>query len=153
MSDLQDTCARELMDTAPQIMQAIRVEMRLGRGVDLSIPQFRALRFIQQNPDSSLSSLAEYLGLMLPSVSKLVDGLVKVGLVIRQESLTDRRKLNLVLTQAGEAIVDTARANAQACMAKTLGRLSDEELEIVHRAMQLLNPIFLSQHRARIAKE
>ena len=98
MTKLLDTCAHQLMDTAPQIMQAIRVEMRRGRGSDISIPQFRTLAFIQRNPDSSLSNLAEHLGLTLPSVSKLVDGLVKQELVIRQESTEDRRRLTLELT-------------------------------------------------------
>jgi DNA-binding MarR family transcriptional regulator len=118
MSKLLNTCTYELMDTAPQIMQSIRVEMRRGRGSDISIPQFRTLRFIQRNPDSSLSSLAEHLGLTLPSVSKLVDGLVKQELVIRQESTADRRRLTLVLTQAGASIVNSARASAQANLAK-----------------------------------
>jgi len=81
MSKLLNNCAQELMDTAPQIIQSIRVEMRRGRGSDISIPQFRTLRFIQCNPDSSLSNLAEHLGLTLPSVSKLVDGLVKQELL------------------------------------------------------------------------
>jgi DNA-binding MarR family transcriptional regulator len=144
MSNLQDRCARELMDTAPQIMQAIRVEMRLGRGADISIPQFRALRFIQRNPDSSLSNLAENLGLMLPSVSKLVDGLVKAGLVIRQESTADRRRLTLDLTAAGESLVDASREKAQANLAASLEGLCDEELDVIHRAMQLLHSIFAS---------
>jgi MarR family transcriptional regulator for hemolysin len=92
MTKLLDTCVHELMDTAPQIMQAIRVEMRRGRGSDISIPQFRTLAFIQRNPDSSLSNLAEHLGLTLPSVSKLVDGLVKQELIIRQnQKQTDWR--------------------------------------------------------------
>jgi DNA-binding MarR family transcriptional regulator len=153
MSELQGRCARELMDTAPQIMQAIRVEMRLGRGADISIPQFRTLRFIQRNPDSSLSSLAENLGLMLPSVSKLVDGLVKADLVIRQESAADRRRLTLDLTMAGEALVDAARENAQARLSTSLNGLCAEELEIIHQAMQLLHPIFVSQAKSSLAKE
>ena len=145
MSKLLNTCAQELMDTAPQIMQSIRVEMRRGRGSDISIPQFRTLRFIQCNPDSSLSKLAEHLGLTLPSVSKLVDGLVKQELVIRQESTADRRCLTLVLTQTGASIVNSARASAQANLAKNLGRLSDNELETVYQAMKLLRPIFAYQ--------
>ena len=84
MTELLDTCARDLMDTAPKIMQSIRVEMRRGRGADLSVPQFRTLGFIQRYPDSSLSGLADHLGLTLPSVSKLVDGLVKQKLISRQ---------------------------------------------------------------------
>jgi DNA-binding MarR family transcriptional regulator len=145
MTKLLDTCAHELMDTAPQIMQAIRMEMRRGRGSDISIPQFRTLAFIQRNPDSSLSNLAEHLGLTLPSVSKLVDGLVKQELIIRQESTTDRRCLTLVLTDAGASIVNSARTAAQANLAKKLGSLSKDEQETIHQALKLLRPIFISQ--------
>jgi MarR family transcriptional regulator for hemolysin len=145
MAKLIDTCAHELMDTAPQIMQLIRMEMRRGRGSDISIPQFRSLAFIQRNPDSSLSNLAEHLGLTLPSASKLVDGLVKNKLVTRQESAVDRRCLTLVLTQAGASIVNSSRAGAQANLAKKLGRISDNDLEIICQAMQLLRPIFINQ--------
>ncbi len=145
MSKLLDTCAHELMDTAPQIVQAIRMEMRRGRDSNISIPQFRTLRFIQRNPDSSLSHLAEHLGLTLPSVSKLVDGLVKQKLITRKESTADRRKLTLVLTQAGAAIVDSARAGALANLAKKLVELSNDELETISQAMQLLHPIFINQ--------
>lgn len=144
MTELKDRCARELMDTVPQIMQAIRVEMRRGRVAELSMPQFRTLRFIQRNPNSSLSCLAEHLGLMLPSVSKLVDGMVKAELVVRRESAADRRKVTLGLTPAGEAIVDAARAKAQYFLVDELDSLSAGELEIIHRALQLLNPIFKS---------
>ena len=143
MPELLDACARELMDTAPKIVQSIRVEMRRGRAADLSIPQFRTLRFIQNNPDTSLSGLADFLGLTLPSVSKLVDGLVKQELVIRQESPVDRRCLTLVLTPAGETIVNTARAEAQANLAERLNTLCDQELETIQKAMELLHGLFV----------
>ena len=142
MAKLIDTCAQELMDTAPKIMQAIRVEMRRGLGANISIPQFRTLAFIQRNLDSSLSNLAEHLGLTLPSASKLVDGLVKQKLVIRQESKTDRRRLTLGLTAAGASIVNSARTNAQANLAGKLEGLSLAELEAIHQTLQLLRPLF-----------
>ena len=147
MEKLLDACAHELMDTAPRIVQTIRVEMRRGRGSDISIPQFRTLAFIQRNADSSLSSLAEHLGLTLPSVSKLVDGLVKQKLIVRQESKTDRRRLTLGLSSTGLSIVKTARANAQANLAKKLASLSSPELDTIYQAMQSLRPIFVSQGR------
>jgi MarR family transcriptional regulator for hemolysin len=147
MSKLLNTCAHELMDTAPQIMQAIRVEMRRGRGSDISIPQFRTLRFVQRNPDSSLSNLAEHLGLTLPSVSKLVDGLVKQKLVARQESTADRRCITLALTQTGASIVNSARAGAQTNLTKKLSGLSENELETIYQAMLLLRPIFVNQSK------
>lgn len=152
MTELLETCARELMETAPQIVQAIRVEMRRGRGAELSIPQFRTLRFIQRNPVSTLSSLADHLGLTLPSVSKLVDGLVKQNLVSRQAAASDRRCLALVLTPGGEAIVDAARASAQANLAQTLAALPESELETIRRAMELLHPLFVQQVRPSVSK-
>ena len=153
MPKFLEVCARELMDIVPQIIQAIRVEMRLGRGANISIPQFRTLRFIQRHLDSSLSDIADHLGLTLPSVSKLVDGLVKQKLVNRQESTTDRRRLTLGLTSSGESLVNIARANAQASLAKTLSRLSDNEVETVIRAMDLLHPLFVPQGEAPLLKE
>jgi len=153
MTNLLDTCAHELMDTTPKIMQSIRMEMRRGHGSDLSIPQFRSLRFIQRNPDTSLSDLADHLGLTLPSVSKLIDGLVKQELIDRQESTTDRRRLMLVLTQKGEAIIGSALASAQAHLSSILTALSNDELKTIHLALELLNPLFLSQSRLQPVKE
>jgi DNA-binding MarR family transcriptional regulator len=147
MGKFLDLCAHELMDTTPKIMQSIRAEMRSGHGADLTIPQFRTLRFIQRNPDSCLSSLADHLGLTLPSVSKLVDGLVKQELISRQEAIIDRRKITLVLTRNGESIVNAARANAQANIAKILRCLSPDELKVIHQAMVFLHPLFLPQSR------
>jgi MarR family transcriptional regulator for hemolysin len=147
MTKLLDACAHELMDTAPQIVQAIRVEMRRGRGSDISIPQFRSLAFIQRNPDSSLSDVAEHLGLTLPSVSKLVDGLVKQKLVSRLASTTDRRRLTLALTQAGTAIMNSSRTAAQAELAAKISSLSGAELETICKAMQLLRPVFVNRGR------
>ena len=147
MAKLLDACAHELMDTAPQIVQTIRVEMRHARDLNISVPQFRTLRFIQRNPDSSLSNLAEHLGLTLPSVSKLVDGLVKQKLVTRKTSTTDRRQLTLMLTSSGTSIVDSAIASARSNLAKKMEHLSNDELELISQTMQLLRPIFINQNK------
>src|SRR5215510_12926458 len=147
MPKLLDACAQALMETTPQILQSIRMEMRRGRGAELSIPQFRTLRFIQRHPDSSLSDLADHLGLTLPSVSKLVDGLVKQKLISRKESAEDRRKITLLLTETGASIVDSARADARANLAKKLKGLSDNDLETISQAMLILHPIFATQDK------
>jgi MarR family transcriptional regulator for hemolysin len=153
MTKLLDTCARELMDTAPKIVQAIRIEMRRGHGTDLSIPQFRTMAFVQHNADASLSDLADHLGLTLPSASKLVDGLVKQKLISRQESVLDRRRLTLVLTPDGESIVHSAREGALANLTKIISHLSKDELVTIHQAMELLSPLFASQGKQSLVKK
>jgi DNA-binding MarR family transcriptional regulator len=137
-----DECARQLLDTAPQIMRAIRAEMRSHRGHDLSVPQFRTLTFIHRNPEVSLSHLAEHLGLTLPSTSKLVDGLVNQKIVARRESKEDRRRLTLALTKSGEDILHVARAATQNHLKNVLHELSADELSSIIYAMNLLHPLF-----------
>ena len=140
------------MDAAPKIMQYIQVEIRRGHNTDHSVSQFRSLRFILRNPESSLSDLADHHNPTLPSVSKLVDGLVKKDLISHQESTTDRRQLTLALTENGESIINSARASAKANPVKILSYLSNEELRTIHQAMELLYPLFIQQSRRELAK-
>ena len=137
-----DECARQLLDTTPQIMRFIRAEMRSHRGHDLSVPQFRTLTFVHRNPEVSLSHLADHLGLTLPSTSKLVDGLVNQKIIIRHELKEDRRRLTLALTKNGEDILRVARGATQNHLKDVLCKLSAEELSTVVRAMNLLQPLF-----------
>jgi DNA-binding MarR family transcriptional regulator len=85
--------------------------------------------------------------LTLPSVSKLVDGLVKQELMNRQDSATDRRRMILSLTKSGEEIVNFARKNAQAELTKILSVLPADELKIVQDSLEILNPLF-GHHRS-----
>jgi DNA-binding MarR family transcriptional regulator len=141
MEKLED-CACHLLDTVPQIMRSIRSEMRSHRGHDLSVPQFRTLTFVNRNPEGSLSELADHLGLTLPSVSKLVDGLVTQKLITRRESTADRRRLTLSLTKDGDDILRIARQATQDHLKDVLRELSADELSTILRAMTLLQPLF-----------
>jgi DNA-binding MarR family transcriptional regulator len=145
MAKQVDIRAHELMETTKKIIQNIGCEMRRGHSANLSVPQVTSSRFIQSNPDGSLPALANHLGLTLPSVSKLVDGLVKKELINRHESSKDRQRLTIVLTQSGESIVNSARASAQVNIAKILSNLSNEVLNMINKALELLNPSFTLQ--------
>ncbi|HVN55066.1 MAG TPA: MarR family transcriptional regulator [Anaerolineaceae bacterium] len=134
--------AHEILDVVPIIMRTIRREMRSHRGPDLSVPQYRAMNFIRNHPGASLSGVADHVGLTLPSTSKLVDGLVGRGLVIRQESELDRRRVDLKLTQQGDSILVAAYQHTQACLARMLTGLSPGDREEVIAAMGVLRPVF-----------
>lgn len=137
-----DALALDLLSTVPQIMKVIRQEMRRARG-DLSVPQFRVLAYLRRSPGASLVEIAEYLGLTSPSISVLVDGLVSRGLVARSEVPGDRRRISLLLTGAGEQLNDAALASAQRSLVERMRGLSDSDLELMIRAMELLRPLFV----------
>src|SRR5690349_2361445 len=115
-----EACGALIMETVPSVMRAIRTEMRRRRPSDLSVPQFRALAFIRRHPGTSLSEVAEHLGLTLPTMSTLVDNLVSRDLINRETNPENRRRVNLTLTPAGQAAFAAAQADTQARLVELL---------------------------------
>lgn len=135
-------CAQAVLDVVPQVMRAIRTELRRHRAADLSVPQFRTLAVIDRKANTSLSDVTEHIGLTLPSMSKLVDGLVARKLVTRQTDPTDRRRMTLALTRSGQTALEASRSATRACLAESLATLTDAERAAVVKAMEALRPVF-----------
>src|SRR4051794_38266425 len=134
-------CARELLDVLPPVVWYIRCRMRSFRR-GLSLPQFRALVFIDSQPDASLSACADHLGASKPTASRLIGGLVRRGLLARCDCEDDRRQLELSLTPRGREVLHTARAGTQALLAKELENLSPADRRKVLDAMRVLEKEF-----------
>ena len=155
MAKKEDECAREVLDVVPSVMRFIRTEMRGHRALELSVPQFRSLVFIDRAAGASLGGVAEHLGLTPPSTCKLIDGLSARGMVTRRESPGDRRRVTLEITAEGARALAGARSETQKSLALLLGSLGVEELSTVARAMSALRRAFatgpqsLSEGRSR----
>ena len=137
-----DECAREVMDVVPPTMRAIREQLRKNRGEFLSVPQFRTLLFINRQKNASLSQVADAIGLTLPSMSALVDGLVKRNFVSRRPHQDDRRRVNLTLTEQGETTLASARKETQQFLKERLSHLSEPERNSVVKGLEVLKSIF-----------
>jgi MarR family transcriptional regulator for hemolysin len=137
-----EQCAREVLDVIPLVMRVIRGQFRKHGTLELSVPQFRALHFLSQHRGASLSEVAEYIGLMLPSMSTLVDGLVTRNFAVRRTSPNDRRRMTLTLTERGQATLRSARGATQTYLAEQLNHLAQADRVTIIKAMQALRPIF-----------
>ena len=142
MESSNEAVARELLEVVPGIMRTIRSEMRKHQANDIKVPMFRSLTYLERHPGVALLDLAGHLGLTSPSTCKIVDGLVEHGLVMRQHSSHDRRKITLALTTKGRDVLEHARAYTQAQMIERLGALSAEQCRIVLQALEILQPLF-----------
>ena len=138
-------CAREMLDVVPSVMRFIRAEMRSHRALGLSVPQFRSLLFIEKTAGTSLSGVAEHLGLTSPSACKLIDGLSARGMVTRSESTGDRRRVSLEITPEGARAVADARGKTQKSLSELLSSLGSEELVTVTRSMSALRRVFTTR--------
>lgn len=147
------SCAGEVLDTVPLVMQSIRVHMRRSRGPGISVPQFRVLTFLNRTEGASLSAVADRVGLSLPAMSRLIDGLVDRRLIQREESETDRRFLVLRLTTDGKDLVHTSRVATQAHLAETMESLTSAQRAQVSSAMHILRTVFLPKEPTTRSKE
>jgi len=147
-----DECAALVLDTIPLVMGLFKSTMRSLRPAEISVPQFRTMLYLQRNHGASLSEVADFLGLTLPSASKLVDGLVKREYVTRVMSEEDRRRAILTLTAHGTATLQEVRQEAIAQFAQRMAVLSDEERTGIFHAMRTLSRLCPSGREGEVGK-
>ncbi len=135
-------CAELLLTAVPEVMSRIRREMRARRPEELSVPQFRALIFLNRHPGASVSAIAEHLGLALSSTSHLIDGLAKRAYLARETAADDRRRALVSLTAYGQALLDAVYAQVRAGLAGRLDALTPEERRALAHALSALCRIF-----------
>jgi DNA-binding MarR family transcriptional regulator len=135
-------CAHEVLDSVPMVFRAIRAELRKYGAKEMSVPQYRTLAFVYRNEGASLSDVCEHIGLTLPTMSELVDGLVAKGLLNRRTDPEDRRRMTLTLTQPGRARLESARAATMAYLEEKLRRLSASDRATITLAMRMLTELF-----------
>jgi DNA-binding MarR family transcriptional regulator len=94
--------AREVLDSLRRIVQALRESSRRAeRHLGISGAQLFVLETLAEAPSQSLNELAERTRTHQSSVSTVVGRLVERGLVARQRSGRDGRRLEVALTRRG----------------------------------------------------
>lgn len=96
-------------------------------------PQYLVMLALWEQRQLSLNELAQLLSQEPSTLSPLVKRLEREGLVARVRSANDERRLEITLTEAGEALRERAVA-VPGEMARRLG-MSLEELSSIHESM------------------
>jgi len=104
----------------------------------LTLSQFKILMLLSRHGNVSGGELARLLDVGLAALSGMVDRLVQQDLVVRSEDLHDRRVRRIGLSRKGAELIGSIFNAGEAKMRTLLSRLSDEELDVVARASQLL---------------
>ena len=85
-------------------------ERKLAQAAGLSPAQLRVLQIVAEKPNVGRTpkALSVQMGVTQATVTALVDRLVRHGMVTRVPSQTDRRQVNVVITDTGLAAVESA---------------------------------------------
>jgi DNA-binding MarR family transcriptional regulator len=97
----------------------------------LSPPQAGILRLIAATPSCNQQALAERLGVLPSRMVILLDELAEKGLVERKRSQKDRRHSELVLTQAGNRMLEKLSKLALEHEADLCAALTPEERKLL----------------------
>jgi MarR family transcriptional regulator for hemolysin len=100
------------------------------------------MAFLRTNEGASLSQVAEHVGLSMPAMSRLIDGLVRRGLLARDSSESDRRKVTLRLTARGQDMIRAARKWTEQRLAAVLENLPKDHRYEIAAAMAVLKGAF-----------
>ena len=125
-------------------MKAIRTQMRENSAALPSVVHFRALAFINREPDADVSRLASHIGLMLPSASKLVQTLLERRYISRTPDPADRRRALLKPTAKGRKVMTAARQATRDYLATLLRDCDPRDRNAITGSMRALRPIFVS---------
>ena len=100
------------------------LEVRFSRewGVRADMAVWRTMSALVDVPSESVTRLAATCLLQQPTMTKLLDRLVRDGLVRRSESPRDRRVVEVSLTAAGTALAERMLAIAETHEGDLLGR-------------------------------
>lgn len=148
MGENVQAAAQQVLEAVPLVMRTIRGQLRSHRSADITVPQFRTMGYIDQNDGASLSDLATHIGLTLPSMSKLIDGLVSRKLVTRTTHHLDRRRICLSLTPLGRDELREAHSSTEKYLADAMSGLDASELKTLAQAMQVLKGLFGQELKA-----
>jgi DNA-binding MarR family transcriptional regulator len=93
---------------------------------------------IKLAPGIGVRELAAIERISVPGMSKFVSRLEQAGLVSRAPVGSDRRRVGLTLTEAGNRVLRSVKSRRTAWLAARLRTLDDEQLEALDRAIEPL---------------
>jgi DNA-binding MarR family transcriptional regulator len=131
--------ARETLKQFRIIIGAVRHHFRaLEAACGVSGAQVWILSAIAETPGITVSHLSETLSVHVSTASNMLDKLDKAGLVERRRSQTDRRVVNLYLTDAGQAALARAPQPLTGLVPHALSNLPETALARLHEDLALL---------------
>ncbi len=132
--------ADRLHSAAIHLLRRLRVE---DKALGLSGPRASALSVIVFRGPITMSALAEAEQVRRPTITRLVDGLERRGLVRRVNDPADGRVQLVAATAAGKRLLQKGRARRVERLMQGVMQLSEEEQRVLARAADLMEQSLL----------
>lgn len=127
----------QIIKTGHWITDSVSSELKV---FDISEPQYNVLRTLDSQKGTALT--VEQIGKQMiqrsSNVTRIIDKLQGKGLVSRKECPTNRRKMDIHITEEGSAFLKKLDAKLADWHKPLMGKLTDEELLALSRLIRKL---------------
>ncbi len=123
------------------------IRFRAWAQMGLTTAQLRVLFLVREEPGVTAGELASRIGVTPPTISGIVDRLVKSGLVRREDDETDRRLVRNFLTEQGEAICARLESGTETFTRRILVEMHHEDLQALVNGLRAFVAASEAVHR------
>jgi DNA-binding MarR family transcriptional regulator len=123
------------------VLSASRVLMSLaGRSLsgttpEVTLAQYRTLAVLESRGPQNLANLAEAIGVVPATATRMCDRLVAKKLIVREQHDDDRRHIRLVVTTTGRRLVNAVTERRRSEMSAILESISPEDQVVLANAL------------------
>ena len=128
-----------VMNSLRGLVRALRISTRaVEKEIGISGAQLFVLQQLLEAPARSVNDLAERTSTHQSSVSTVVSRLVDRGLVRREPSVDDGRRMEISITERGRRLVESAPLTAQTRMQQAMRRLQPGQVSALAEGLEAL---------------
>ena len=114
------------------------VRFRAWSELGLTTAQLRVMFLVREEPRVTAGELAQRLAVTPPTISGIVDRLVKLGFLRREDDESDRRLVRNLLTEEGERACNWLERGVEVYTRRMLVEMNHEDLESLITGLKAL---------------
>lgn len=144
--DILDRVSKDLLSILPLMIRGIHKKLYKiafsDKDVSITHHHFAIMKMLAEARTLHITEIGKRLQIAKAQMTYLIDKLVDLNLVERQFNASDRRAINIVLTDKGRIILEQHDLSLRKAVKEILSSLTDEELKDLSVSIKKLRDIF-----------
>ena len=140
-----DKISADLLSVSPLIHRGIRRKLVMtalaGANLPITPLQIEIIRLLAESGELPITRISEGLNITKAQMTHLIDRLCEMEMVERRTCTSDRRIINIALTQKGKELIRSHDSRLRAAARETLSCLSEEELGNLATSLESIQKI------------
>jgi DNA-binding MarR family transcriptional regulator len=120
---------KDLEKTLRTTIRQLQKGMNEILGEDINRSEFFLLKYLQENEKAKVSTISKELNVTASHITTVADSLVKKGLIERERSTTDRRIVEMGLSDRGIELIQQLNEYKTNYLFSTMDELTNDDLQ------------------------